>query len=277
MEPYFKNFVIETIATSISRWTPQALSREIVRTFGLTASQARKIIHAMVTCGELTYTYHMGHSFLEISFDRPVRISERVVLKPPAVTYRARPDDVVVDINAGAAFGTGTHPSTQLAIKGIEQVLQKAVCYRQNSNTRVLDVGTGSGVLVITAVKMGVHSGMGLDIDPCARVEAHDNVRLNGLYKQITITNRLVEDLTGPFTLITANLRYPTLVALMSDFERLMGPNATTVLSGFKANELAFLLAVSCRHHLEPIWQAEDRQWAAMVIKKRRQRNSAGA
>jgi len=267
MEARITNFVLATINQSRRRWTPQVLRNKIAARFNLTRRQAGTIIGGLVAAGELTYTYHLGHSFLEISFNRPVRVSNRVVLKPPTRSYTAQPEDVVIDIQPGAAFGVGAHPTTQLAIQGVEYALQATDDCRTGPNTSVLDIGTGSGVLAITALKMGIASGMGTDIDPCARVEALENIRLNGLADRVTISDRSIEEMTGRFTLIVANLRYPTLVQLLADLAQMMGANGVAVLSGFKTDETQHLLACCFENRLESIWQAEDRQWAAMIIK----------
>ena len=268
MNTRIKAFAIQTIGQSRDRWTPQALHKKIAHTFGLTTRQSAKIIDALVTSGELTYTYHMGHSFLEISFNRPVHVSNRVVLKPPNFNYNARRGEVVIDLKAGAAFGMGAHPTTQLAIKGIEFALASTDCCRLDIDTRVLDIGTGSGVLALAALKLGVRTGVGTDIDACARFEARDNFQLNGLLDRITIGDQSFEEVRGTFHLICANLRYPTLNQLIENIGRLIKANGVAVLTGFTAEEKPRLSAQSNRFNFEAIWEAEDRQWAALAIKK---------
>ncbi len=267
METRIASYVLAMISQSRRRWTPQALRKTMAVTFNITRRQAGTIISDLVAAGELTYTYHLGHSFLEISFNRPVRVSNRVVLKPPALTYTARPKDVVIDIQPGAAFGVGTHPTTQLAIKGVEYALQAGGGCLTGPGTSVLDIGTGSGVLAITALKMGIDRGMGTDIDPCARAEAFENIRLNGLADRITISDRSIEAIRGRFSLIVANLRYPTLVQLLTGLGQLMDDHGVAVLSGFTTDETPRLLACCVENHLESIWRNDDRQWQAMVIK----------
>ena len=268
MEARVKTFVLETIGQSRERWTTQALRKKIAVTFGLTARQAGKVIESLVNSGELTYTYLMGHSFLEISFNRPMRISNRVVLKPPALTYDAKPGEVVIDLKAGAAFGMGAHPTTQLAIKGIEYALESTNCCQHDTDTCALDIGTGSGVLALAALKMGIQKVKGTDIDACARFEARENFRINGMLDRVTISDQPIEDLGGTYNLICANLRFPTLNKLIAHLEGLMKPNGLAVLAGFTTDESPRLSARSHRFEFEPIWQTEDRQWAALAIKK---------
>ena len=277
MEARIKTFVLETIGQSRERWTTQALRKVIAVNFGLTARQSGKVIDSLVNSGELTYTYLMGHSFLEISFNRPVRISNRVVLKPPALSYAARPGEVVIDLKAGASFGMGAHPTTQLAVKGIEYALESTNCCQGDTNTRVLDIGIGSGVLALTALKLGIRTGMGTDIDACARFEAKENCRLNGLLDRVTISDRSIDDLKDTYNLISANLRFPTLNSLIPDFGRLLKARGVVVMTGFTAEERPQMSARSRDYEFEPIWYTEDRQWAAMVIKKRRQDEPTGA
>jgi ribosomal protein L11 methyltransferase len=115
--------VIATIESSPTKITPSVLEKLIFERYGLNKKQIKTVIRDLVVSGELTYTYEFGSTFLERSFTRAVRISRYVVLMPPGHPYRCRPKDVLVQIKPGASFGIGRHPSTRLAIKGIEFVL----------------------------------------------------------------------------------------------------------------------------------------------------------
>jgi len=268
METQIKKFVLETVGQSLRRWTSHALRKKLVSTFGMPPRQAGTIIRDLVAAGELAYTYHLGHSFLEISFNRPVCIAHGVVLKPPSITYAPKPEETVIVIQPGAAFGAGTHPSTQLAIRGIEYAMQAKNGCRSGAGTSVLDIGTGSGVLAITAVKMGIQRGLGTDIDPCARVEALENIRLNRLSGRITVCDQAIAKLTGRYSLILANLRYPTLIHLLGLVENMLEEKGVVVVSGFTLDERPHLRACCRANQLASLWQAADRRWAAMVLKK---------
>ena len=268
METQIKKFALETVSQSPRRWTSQALRKKLAATFAMPPRQAGAIIGDLVAAGDLAYTYHLGHSFLELSFNRPVCVAHGVVLKPPSITYAPKPEEVVIDIQPGAAFGVGTHPSTQLAIRGIEHAMQAKNGCRSGAGTSVLDIGTGSGVLAITAVKMGIEQGLATDIDPCARVEALENIRLNRLTGCITVRDQAIATLAGGYSLILANLRYPTLMHLLGLVENMLEEKGVVVVSGFTLDERPHLQACCRANRLASIWQAADRRWAAMVLKK---------
>ncbi len=158
-----------------------------------------------------------------------MRVSTHVVLKPPGHHFKPQPQDVVIQIMPGAAFGDGRHPTSRLAVRGIEYVLKQFNLDVTADRGRVLDIGTGSGILVLTAVRMGIHRGVGIDIDPAARSEARENVALNQLAEQIEISEQDLESIEGPFNLVTANLRYPTLKKISSCLRKITVPKGFIV------------------------------------------------
>ena len=179
--------VLRMVAESTARVAPPELEKWLVEHHGLKKKEANKVLKKLVSEGELAYTYEFGTSFLELSFNRPVRVSTRVVLKPPGLHFKPEAEDVVITIKPGAAFGDGRHPTSRLAVRGIEYILKDSKAVWNENATRVLDIGTGSGILVLTAVRMGIHSGLGIDIDPSARAEAAENVSLNRLEDRVEL------------------------------------------------------------------------------------------
>lgn len=259
--------VIRMVSESQSRLTPVRLEKDISQRFALSGKQAKSFIRQLVRKGELIYTYQYGCTFLEQSFNRPVRISKYVVLKPPGIPYDAGNNEIVAVISPGAAFGTGQHPTTRLAIRGIEYALRDCTDFKDKSGTCLLDIGTGSGVLAITAALMGIEKGIGTDIDPCALAESRENIRRNGLESRIEIQNRAAEDIRGPFSVILANLRYPTLARIYSHLAEITDKNGMLILSGIKAEELPNLLKIySARFECQ--WNRTENDWAGAVLKK---------
>jgi len=234
--------------------------------FPKTAVQAA--IRELVAAGALAYTADHGRTFLEPSFDRPVRVSERIVLTPPDRDVPPGPGDVVVRLRPGASFGVGRHPTTRLSLRGIDFALSRdgAVCRRAGS--RVLDIGTGSGVLAIAAVKLGVENGIGLDIDPCAVTEASHNVRLNGLAGRIAISDRGLERVEGVFNLVVANLRLPTIERLAAAIAALTMPGGVLVVSGVQHAEEAAVFAAYGRQRFECAWSIAEDRWVGLVLNK---------
>ena len=259
-------YVLKIVGESTSRVAPPALEKKLVEGHGLTKKAAKDVIRELVSEGELAYTYEFGTSFLELSFNKPVRVSTRVVLKPPGHHFKPGAEDVVITIKPGAAFGDGRHPTSRLAVRAIEYVLKETQPVWTEEATTVLDIGTGSGILVITAVQMGIHSGLGIDIDPSARAEAAENVLLNRLGDRVEISDQSIETIDGKFSLVTANLRYPTLKKMSTILQKITCPEGVVVCSGIRSHELTDLINIYEKTGFQLAWQAQSHEWAGAAF-----------
>ncbi len=260
--------VLSIVATATAKITPSALGKLIFERYRLNKKQIKTVIRDLVFSGELTYTYEFGSTFLERSFGKPVRISRFVVLTPPDHSYRPKPKEVVVQIKPGASFGAGRHPSTRLAIKGIEYVLLGDQAIDKRYKSTVLDIGTGSGVLMITAILCGMNTGLGIDIDGCARVEAAENVRINGLEAQVDISGQSLADIHQRFSIILANLRCPSLKKMVRRVNEIAGPDGFLIFSGIKDNELDDLLKVYEKMRFKSVWTDNELGWTGVVLRR---------
>jgi ribosomal protein L11 methyltransferase len=260
--------VLRMVGESTSRVAPPELEKWLVEHHGLKKKEAKKVLKELVSEGELAYTYEFGTSFLELSFNRPVRVSTRVVLKPPGLHFEPQAEDVVITIRPGAAFGDGRHPTSRLAVRGIEYVLKETKPVWNKGATTVLDIGTGSGILVITAVQMGIHSGLGIDIDPSARAEATENVLLNRLGDRVEISDQSIETIDGKFNLITANLRYPTLKKMSTILQKITRSEGVVVCSGIRSHELTDLINIYKEIGFELAWQEQSLEWGGVAFSK---------
>jgi ribosomal protein L11 methyltransferase len=260
--------VLATIASSTTKITPAALRKKISDRYGLNKPQIKAIVRKLVISGELSYIYEFGHTFLEPSFAKPVRISEHVVLAPPDLLFRPKPKDVIVKIKPGVSFGNGSHPSTRLAIKAIEFALLSDASIKLQKKASVLDIGTGSGVLILTAVIGGMDGGLGIDIDSCARMEATANVKINGLENRIQISGQSLAAIDQRFTLVLANLRYPSLRNLFVRLTDVTENAGVLILSGIKQNEVANLLETYSKTDFKTLWTADELGWVVVVLQK---------
>jgi ribosomal protein L11 methyltransferase len=251
------------------RMPPADIIKEIGGRLKLKKNRVQRAIHELVATGEIAYTYEHGRTFLEPSFDRPVRVAERIVLIPPEKGFASRPEDVVIRIMPGASFGAGRHPTTRLALRGIEFALTRCEKASTGPGTRVLDIGTGTGVLAMAAVLLGIEAGIGIDRDPCAVAEARANVRLNGLDALIAVDDTALERISGPFALIAANLRLPTLLRLAPSVAAWTPPGAAVVISGIRLEEEEALLSVYAKPSFEPLWCGEEDEWAGVALVRR--------
>ena len=241
-----------------------------LKTIGVNQKQVKSSIDSLLAANEIEYTYHFGNTFLELSYNKPVRVTDSIVLKPPVRGFKAKNRDIVINIKPGASFGSGRHPTTRLCLAGLEFLLQNEIQAENRSDGNVLDIGTGAGVLLIAAVKMGLSYGMGVDVDACAVAEAQENIRLNALDKRVQISSMPVENVQGRFFLVMANLRLPTLERLEPLFAERTRDDGYLVLSGLKAEEMTpFQMHVKHVGRFKLIWQRTELGWGAMVLKKR--------
>lgn len=159
------------------------------------------------------------------TYYKPQRIGERVVISPSWEQYEARPEEVVVRLDPGMAFGTGSHPTTAMTIQLLEKYL--------TPGSDVVDVGTGSGVLAIVAAKLGAGSVLALDIDTLAVEIVEQNAALNEVSAIVSVRyNDLLTGVEGRFHLITANITADPVLALLPDAYRLLHPGGILLASG---------------------------------------------
>jgi ribosomal protein L11 methyltransferase len=264
-----KQGILDFIEQEAEKVTPVCLEKRMAGLFNAERKHIRKILKELMGEGELVYTYHFGNSYLEKSFNRPVRVSDRVVLKPANVSFKPALKDVVIVLDHGASFGTGEHPTTRLSICGIEALTEKTSSFSQQKDTLMLDIGTGSGVLALTALKFGISRALATDIDPCARDEARKNAKLNRLDNRFKIYDGDLAALKPPVDLVTANLRFPTLMNLSAEIDRLCDPEGCAVFSGVREDEFYELseayagLGFFCR------WKSFNQGWAGGAFVKR--------
>lgn len=264
-----ENYILKAVAETSKRFTPLSLEKAVSKKYQFGKKNIKLIIRSLIEKKEITYTYKYGCTFLEKSFNRPVRISKYVVLKPHGNQYKQAHEDIVVEIKHGVSFGTGMHPTTRLAVRGIEYALKTNCPPKDRSNnTCLLDIGTGSGVLAITAIKLGINKGTGIDIDPCAIAEARENIRINNLEDKIVISNLQLENIDKRFFMIIANLRYPSIKKMFLRISEITDKPGLVIISGIKADELSDLIDIYTPKNFIVIWKKIENHWAGIVFSK---------
>lgn len=252
----------EQLNAATALWTVPDLVRGMQQRLRVSAPAVRQALNGMVASQELAYVDQFGHTFVQPNFQRPMRIG-RIVLLPPQISYSAEPGDLPIRIQSGSAFGDGRHPTTRMALQLISEA--REISTDEWAGVQALDIGTGSGVLAMAAVLCGAGAAIGLDIDPCARFEARENVRRNHLTAKICICNRSFRTLNGPFRLVCANLRTPTLMRCYPHVKGWVPPGGQVVMSGIKFEELDRILA----RYLSGFFlqrQVRALDWAAVLL-----------
>jgi ribosomal protein L11 methyltransferase len=267
-ELYLQKYIYDTVIEANRKMTPSEVEKAVVRASGVGKKTVRLAIKDLVTRGELSYTYIYGTSFLEKSFDRPVRVSNRIVIKPPDKAYQPKGGEVVINIARGAAFGNGTHPTTCLTLRALDFILGDSHYPKRGTPLTGLDVGTGTGILAIALGKFGVQRVVATDIDPCAVSEATHNVFLNGLSEQVTITNTPLVELATSFSVILANLACPTLTRSSSLLSEKLEQDGILILSGFKEPASKDLAKTYSEHGLKLVREEIEHRWAALTLCK---------
>lgn len=158
---------------------------------------------------------------------KTVRAGSRIVIVPPWEEYIPRGDDIVIEINPSMAFGTGHHETTRLCIQAIEDIA------RDRGIKRMLDVGCGSGVLAISAVKLGAEEAFGLDPDFVAVCEAIKNARRNLVQDKIRFFCGYIESVREKFDLVVANIYAEVIILIRQELRaRLIEEGGKAIVSG---------------------------------------------
>jgi ribosomal protein L11 methyltransferase len=160
------------------------------------------------------------------AYFRPEKIGKNIVVKPPWHDYDSKPGQMVLEINPGMAFGTGTHPTTSTCISLIEKYLKRG--------DSLLDVGTGSGILLIAAAKLGAGKVWGIDNDAVAVKIATENLLLNKVdtKKFKIIAGNLVEKVKDRFDLVVANILSEVILVLLDRIKTVLKENGIFIASG---------------------------------------------
>ena len=157
----------------------------------------------------------------------------RIVVCPSWLEYTAKPGEVVIGMDPGMAFGTGHHPTTRMCLTELEKLVTPGM--------RVMDVGTGSGILTIAAAKLGASHVLALDIDPVAIKAARANVRANGLQRVVKVQRRTIspeDDVETGYDLVVANLYTKVILDIAPTLVAQLASRGTLIISGILAERV---------------------------------------
>lgn len=191
---------------------------------------------------------------------KPTRVSEHVVICPSWEECTRKKDEVLITLDPGSAFGTGTHATTQLCIHAIEKYLKKG--------DEMADIGTGSGILAITAIKFGSVHAVGIDNDPLVIDVAKDNAQINGVFGKIDFSCATADMLCEQFDFVCANILHNVLAEIMGDLKAIMKPQAHMVLSGILDEKKPVVLEAIEKHNLKIVENLNQDQWTAFVVQR---------
>jgi len=196
---------------------------------------------------------------------KPIRVSSNIIVKPTWERYAPSSRDIVIEIDPGMAFGTGQHASTRMCIEALEDIIMQD---RSVQEWKVLDVGCGTGILGITAAKLGAQDVICLDIDKKATEIARENAAINLVSDRLRIISKDAMTINEPRNLIIANLTSKLLLKLRSHLQQLLLPEGYMIISGIieqDAREIEENFSVA------PLIQyrvLQEKEWVCYVLKK---------
>ncbi|WP_079422464.1 50S ribosomal protein L11 methyltransferase [Clostridium oryzae] len=189
----------------------------------------------------------------------PTKIGESIVVKPIWENYSAKEGELVVELDPGMAFGTGTHETTRMCVKALERTVK-------HENV-VFDIGTGSGILAITAAKLGAKHVIGVDLDPVAVDSALENVKFNKLNNIEILKGDLMEVVQGKADIIVANIIAEVIVILTDQVKKFLDAGGLFITSGIIRDREKMVVDKLEKEGFEVVNIERDGEWVCITSK----------
>ena len=199
----------------------------------------------------------------------PVELGNRLVILPYWLEETYSGDRIPVILDPGLTFGTGSHPSTQMVIEAMEETVK--------AGDRCLDLGSGSGILSITALRLGAEQTVGVDIDPKAEDMARENAAANGygsdrftaLTGDVTADSALMSRLAGKYDLVLVNIVADVIIHLAPVLPEFLSAGSTLICSGILDSRLEDVQQALFRAGIDPIRVCAREDWRCIIAKRR--------
>lgn len=191
---------------------------------------------------------------------KPTRLGKRLVVRPSWEPFEPARRDVVLTLDPGRAFGTGTHESTRLVLAELDR--------RVRGGESVLDVGCGSGILGVAALLLGASRVRAVDVDPASVEVTIENAALNGVGARVNASCTAVSRLRGTFDLVLANIQADVLVPLAPAIAARVASGGTLVMSGILVGQERAVL--DAYRPLRKLAAPVEGEWVALVLRKSR-------
>ena len=198
------------------------------------------------------------------AYYKPIKIGEKIVIVPAWEKYNPNEGEIIVRMDPGMAFGTGTHETTRLVIQLLEKYVKEGM--------RVADVGTGSGILAICAAKLGARECKAYDIDPVAVKVANENVKDSGLEGVVScgVSDLLrgVDKSGGAYDVVCANIVADIIIRMTPDVHELMDEKTVILASGIIVERADDVITCFEENGFKIVEKAEDNGWCALAVMK---------
>ncbi len=232
---------------------------------GETVAAIRRVLESLTPCGTIPEPVVMpvheedwANTWKE--HFKPTRIGRRLVVAPTWEPYTAEAGDIVIRLDPGMAFGTGTHATTRLCLQALEEIVGASV-----SHASALDVGCGSGILAIGAALLGVPAVTAIDIDPVAADVTIENAVLNSVETGITASTTPLQSVEGTFDIVVANILAEDLARMARDLVARVAASGRLILSGILNEKETVVTAAFDPLFASPATVTRDGDWCCVI------------
>lgn len=189
-----------------------------------------------------------------------VNITDNIIIKPSWDDYESSEGETVIEIDPGMAFGTGTHETTALCVEFLEKYVP--------GKNKLLDIGCGSGILMLIGKRLGAEKVVGIDIDSNVKDVVIENFEKNNIKDNYEIIiGDLVEDINEKYDLVVSNILVDVLTELLENIEKTLEKGATIIFSGIIKDKEEEFLRKTKEHNLVEIDRNEKNNWVSLVFK----------
>jgi len=190
-----------------------------------------------------------------------LHIGQRIVIRPSWLDYTPAPKEIVIQLDPGMAFGTGLHPTTQMCLMTLEELVRPGA--------QVLDLGTGSGILAIAAAKLGAGRVLAVDNDPMAVKTARGNVATNEVQGTIDLINGSLTDVSGNYDLLVVNILAKVIVEMAQQgLTKLVRPGGKLIAAGIIAEQKPQVITALEQAGLALVEQRQTDDWVCLVAER---------
>lgn len=190
---------------------------------------------------------------------KPTRIGKSIVVKPIWEEYKKEGNDIVIELDPGMAFGTGTHETTRMCVQALEKYIKH--------QDMIFDVGTGSGILAIAAAKLGSKEVMAVDLDPVAVDSARQNVSFNDISNIKVMQGNLLDVVNGKADIVVANIIAEIIILLTDDVKKSLNQGGLFISSGIIRERQEAVMQKLIQSGFEIMEINTDGEWVCIVSK----------
>ena len=189
-----------------------------------------------------------------------VKITDNIIIKPSWDSYEATGNEKIIEIDPGMAFGTGTHETTSLCVEFLEKY--------SNGRKKLLDIGCGSGILMLIGKKIGIGNVTGIDIDDKVEEVVKENFRKNDIFENFEIViGNLVDNINDKYDIVVSNILVDVLIELLENIEKVLEKNAIVIFSGILKEKEEEFVEKTGLYKLKNIDRNEKNNWVSLVFK----------